>query len=488
MRGADPDSVRRRSAVSRSPAARRTRRGDVPRPRRRWTDRLALGGTLLALGVVVVVNWLTLDRTERLRTSILEQSEAVRAVSDSVAFTVARQAINLQGYLLTGDSTHLDDYGAARAEGNTLMRRLESASRDFGTITARNFGTVELLRAEWQQRHDEILGDPRPREAALAHVDEERARVVDLLAVISDLAGVAQLGGAERRAAIVRMYRFGAVVTALMALLAVLSVASAYTYRRRLYARSEEARSRAGQLERALNDRQEILAIVSHDLRNSLNVVVAALGLARESDLPEDVKAKQLRVAYRTSTGMSRLISDLLDVSTLESGELRVDRRPCDPAPILAHALEAWSPEAATHGVALEGRREEPLADIHADPERILQVLGNLLANAIKFTPESGTVSVVVSPVDGGVRFQVEDSGPGIPAEHLPRIFDRFYQVRSSGRAGAGLGLAIARGIVEAHDSTLEVETWPGSGTRFWFDLPASAGGRDPADAHPARP
>ncbi len=455
----------------------------VRRPRRRWTDRLALGGTLLALAVVVIVNWVIVGRTERLRTSILEQSEAVRALSDSIAFTVARQAINLQAFLLTGDSTHLDDYRAARAEGDTRMRRLESTSRDFGTITARSFGTVELLRAEWQDRHDEILSAPQPREAALAQVDEERARVLDLLAVISDLAGVAQLRGAERRATIVRMYRFGAVVTALMALLALVSVASAYTYRQRLYARSEEARSRAGQLERALNDRQEILAIVSHDLRNSLNVVVAALGLVRETDLPEDVKTKQLRVAYRTSTGMSRLISDLLDVSTLESGELRVDRRACDPARILADALEAWGPEAATRGVSLEGRSEEPLADIHADAERILQVLGNLVANAIKFTPEGGAVSVAVSPVDGGVRFQVEDTGPGIPAEHLPRIFDRFYQVRSSGRAGAGLGLAIARGIVKAHDSTLEVETWPGSGTRFWFDLPAASGGRNPADA-----
>jgi len=438
---------------------------------------VALGGTLVALAVVVVVNWVIVDRTERLRTSILEQSEAVRAVSDSVAFTVARQAINLQAYLITGDSTHLDDYRSARAEGDTLLGRLETTARDFGTITSRTFGTVALLREEWQQRHDEILDEPRPREAALDQVDEERARVLDLLAVISDVAGVAQLRGAERRATIVRTYRVGALVTALMAVLALVSVAYAFVYRQRLYGRSEEARARAHQLERALREREEILAIVSHDLRNSLNVVVAAIALVRESGLPEDVKTRQLGVAYRTATGMSRLIADLLDVSTLDAAELRVERRACAPARMLADALEAWSPEATARNVTLEGRAEDPLPEVHADPGRIHQVLGNLIGNAIKFTPESGTVSVTVSPVDGAVRFQVEDPGPGIPSEHLPRIFDRFYQVRSSGRAGAGLGLAIARGIVEAHGSTLGVETWPGSGTRFWFDLPTAARG-----------
>ncbi len=444
-------------------------------------DRLAVAGALLAIVGLVAVNWIIVDRTERLRTSILTQSESVRARADSLSLTVIRQAINLQAYLLTGDSSHLEEYSRARAIGDAVVAELAVAAVEFGPVTARTFATAADLRASWQETHDELLREARPRQEALAQVDEERTRVLDLLTVISDLAGVAQLSGAERRATIVQIYRVGAIVTGLMALLALVSVASAYFYRQRLYARSEEARRRAGQLERALRERQEILAIVSHDLRNSLNVVSASLALVREVDLPEEAKARQLRVAERSAVGMSRLISDLLDVATLDSGGLRLDRRRAESGELAVEAVEDWAPEAARRGVSLELVTAEEAAPVLADPGRLLQVLGNLISNAIKFTPEGGGVTVRIGAVDGAVRFQVEDNGPGIPAEHLPRIFDRFYQVRSAGRAGAGLGLAIARGIVEAHGSSLEVETWPGRGTRFWFDLP-------PAPPPPAPP
>jgi signal transduction histidine kinase len=430
--------------------------------------------TLVGIAGVVAVNWSIVDRTERLRTDILSRSEAVRAVSDSVSLTVAREAINLQAFLLTGDSAHLQDYHLARSSGDTLMGRLATASGEFGSITERTFGTVEVLRDAWHDAHDELLGERRPREAALAQVDEERTRVLDLMAVIGDLNGVAQLRGAERRATIVRIYRFGAFATVLLALLAVVTVVYAYVYRQRLYVRSELARSRTRQLERALKGREEILAIVSHDLRNSLNVVVASIALARETALPEEVKTRQLGVAARTAGGMTRLIADLLDAESLDAGSLRVHPRPASPGRILAEALDAWSQEAKARGVTLRRAAGDDVADVLADPGRILQVVGNLIGNAIKFTPESGTVTVSLSPTESGVRFEVEDTGPGIPAEHLPKIFDRFYQVRSSGRAGAGLGLAIARGILEAHGCTLEVLTWPGRGTRFWFELPAA--------------
>ena len=445
---------------------------------------MVLVSTLVAIAGVVAVNWTIVDRTERLRRDILSRSEAVRAVSDSVSLAVAREAINLQAFLLTGDSAHLEDYRLARAAGDTLMQRLAAAARAFGSVTERTFGTVDQMRADWHDGHDEVLAERRPRDAGLAQADEERARVLDLMAVTADLNGVAQLRGAERRATIVRIYRFGALATVLLALLAVVSVVYAYVYRQRLYVRSELARSRSRQLERALKGREEILAIVSHDLRNSLSVVVAAIALARESGMPEEVKSRQLAVAARTAGGMTRLIGDLLDAESLDAGSLSVDPRPVAPARILSDAIDAWSHEAKLRGVSLRRVASDAAPSVLADPERIHQVLGNLIGNAIKFTPESGTITVSVTEHAGAVRFEVEDTGPGIPAEHLPRIFDRFYQVRSSGRAGAGLGLAIARGILEAHGSTLEVVTWPGRGTRFWFELEAATGSRvAPSDA-----
>jgi signal transduction histidine kinase len=158
------------------------------------------------------------------------------------------------------------------------------------------------------------------------------------------------------------------------------------------------------------------------------------------------------------------------------------------PAPLpvedVLDAVEGmYAPIASEAGVALEVRveLEAPPPPIHADADRVLQAIGNLVGNAIKFTQEGGRVAVVAAVVrapearDGErVRFEIRDTGPGIAPDQLPHIFDRFWQVRRTIRAGAGLGLAIAKGIVEAHGGSLEVESEVGVGTRFRLDLPAA--------------
>jgi signal transduction histidine kinase len=135
--------------------------------------------------------------------------------------------------------------------------------------------------------------------------------------------------------------------------------------------------------------------------------------------------------------------------------------------------------DAERRGVTLAVQPPERPVHVRADGGRIAQVLGNLIGNALKFTPEGGLVTVDATPTSAGdrIRFTVADTGPGIPQEHLPHIFDRFYQVRATGRAGAGLGLAIARGLVEAHGSNLDVSSEPGQGTTFSFDLPVAEPG-----------
>lgn len=228
----------------------------------------------------------------------------------------------------------------------------------------------------------------------------------------------------------------------------------------------------------AVAARDEMLGVVSHDLRNPLNVIGAAAGLILDIPLPEEKKQEQLRTIKKSADRMNRLIQDLLDVTGIEAGRFSVERTPEDPEELLEEAYEMMVPLFSDGDVSLD--REPlpcPLPGVYADRERILQVFSNLLGNALKFTPEGGRVSLGAAPADDGlVRFFVEDTGHGIPEEDLPHLFDRFWSGHRSGdaREGTGLGLPIARGIVEVHGGAISVESEPGVGTRISFTIPTT--------------
>jgi signal transduction histidine kinase len=236
--------------------------------------------------------------------------------------------------------------------------------------------------------------------------------------------------------------------------------------------REREARRTAEIVSRA---REEVLGVVAHDLRNPLNLVGATAQLLMEPDLSAERRAAAYDVGRRAVRRMNRLIGDLLDVVRLEAGRLSLDLRPCDIERVLADAAEAFQARAAEQRTHLELVPAPPGIVIQADAERLLQLLDNLIGNALKFTPAGGRVTISAQVGDGRVRVAVADSGPGIPEEHLARLFDRFWQARGTDRRGLGLGLAIARGIAEAHGGRLEVESTVGSGSTFWFTLPLSA-------------
>jgi signal transduction histidine kinase len=169
------------------------------------------------------------------------------------------------------------------------------------------------------------------------------------------------------------------------------------------------------------------------------------------------------------------LIQDLLDVTRIEAGRLTVAPRDVAPKPLLEAALYAMRTLADSSGVALEAHYEEPLPRVHADPERVTQLLSNLVGNALKFTAAGGRVSVRVQAHGDGVVVAVADTGEGIAADQLPYVFERFFQGtgdRGVARHGAGLGLPIARGIVEAHGGTIAIESATGRGTTVRFTLP----------------
>jgi signal transduction histidine kinase len=222
----------------------------------------------------------------------------------------------------------------------------------------------------------------------------------------------------------------------------------------------------------ALRSRDEVLAVVSHDLRGPLSVIeMGASSLLRGGCEREDVVLRVKRAGQR----MSVLIRDLLDVSAMEAGGLRME--PVDQAvgPLVSEALELVRPLAEEKHIALTADVAVPTTHLMCDRGRIVQVFSNLLGNAVKFTKDGGAITVQVVDGPEEVKFAVTDTGCGISEEQLPHVFDRYWQVGRSSSSGVGLGLAIAKGIVEAHHGTIHAESTCGKGSTFAFDLPRTA-------------
>ncbi|HEV7388141.1 MAG TPA: PAS domain S-box protein [Gemmatimonadaceae bacterium] len=229
------------------------------------------------------------------------------------------------------------------------------------------------------------------------------------------------------------------------------------------------------QAQEATRARDDVLAVVAHDLRNPLNTVSMAVSLMLESTPPERVQERrQAEIVRRAADRMNRMIQDLLDVKRMESGRLSVDLKPEVPESLINDTIDMLRPLAAGSTIRLETSLDEDLPAVLADASRIQQVLSNLVGNAVKFTPRAGRITVCAERLAEEVRFGVIDTGPGIPAEQLPHIFGRFWQARSSDQRGIGLGLAIAKGIVEAHNGRIWVESHVGLGSTFYFTLPNS--------------
>jgi len=237
-----------------------------------------------------------------------------------------------------------------------------------------------------------------------------------------------------------------------------------------------DLRGAEASLRRSLQARDEVSAIVSHDLRNPLNAVALAAELLCQSDDAED-RRRHVGKIHSAVERMARLIRDLVDITRVESGTLAVDLAPLPAADLLAQAHGELSDVAAAAGVELVWLPPAP-PDLRlaADRHRALQVLSNLLANAVRHSAEGGRVELGAERRDGEAVLWVKDEGSGLSAEELEHVFDRFWRGRRRRGDGAGLGLAIARGIVEAHGGHIEAESCEGCGATFRFTLPLAAG------------
>lgn len=241
-------------------------------------------------------------------------------------------------------------------------------------------------------------------------------------------------------------------------------------HRARSYDAELDKRRRAELLAQA---REDVLGVVAHDLRNPLNLIQMTVELMIEEELPVERRKEMLAIALRAAKQMNRLIEDLLDHVRLQAGRLSLDLEEVGVDVIIKDAEETYRPLADRRHVRLETAAQYGVA-VRADRIRVSQIVGNLIGNAIKFTPEQGSVKLRATPDDKQVVFQVVDDGPGIPLDNMSHLFDNFWQARKSDRRGVGLGLAIAKELVEAHGGKIWAESNADHGSTFSFSLPAA--------------
>ena len=242
--------------------------------------------------------------------------------------------------------------------------------------------------------------------------------------------------------------------------------------RQRLLAAEREARQKA---EHATQARDRLLAVVSHDLRNPLSsLFTAAALLVRSPSMSDDPHLRRHLDTIINSAGqMKRLVSDLIDLVSIEAGRLSFELKRQSVAQLVSQVAQSYAPMAEAKSIRLEATADDFLPEIQCDRGRILQVLSNLLGNAVKFTPEGGAISLRAFRGGSVVLLAVTDTGPGISEEEQRHVFDSYWQAKPGAGRGLGLGLSIAKALVESHGGRIWVESQPEHGSTFFVSLPA---------------
>ena len=280
----------------------------------------------------------------------------------------------------------------------------------------------------------------------------------------------------------------GKLVSVLSLVLDVTARQSAEEERAASLLRERDARRHAEEADRL---KDEFLATLSHELRTPLTSILGWASMIRNGEVEGNNASRAIETIERNARSQARLIDDLLDVSRIITGNLRLDLHPLNLAPIVEGALDALRPTADVKGIKLQTHFVPEECLVKGDPNRLRQVIWNLLSNAIKFTQRGGRVSIDLTCVESTARLTVSDTGDGISAEFLPYVFDRFRQAEGSisrKQGGLGLGLAVARHLVELHGGTITAESEGlGNGAVFTVDLPLAQERRDPARAEERR-
>ena len=379
-----------------------------------------------------------------------------------------------RGYLISGDPALLARLRAAESTFDQGVRNLRGetlSAREDELVTA-----AEQSARDFRRKQDNLLADRdhfdartlvRRFEGELLPLRHPLQKSLDLLADAkeADLKQIYRQAEADRSRVALRLY-------ALLGVLTLTGFAITWFLAKRLADSYRAERDALDAAERAVGARDELLGIVAHDLRNPLGAIAMKAALLRKVADSEKVR-QQAESIENITMRTEYLIKSMLDVATIEAGRFTVHPGTCDVEGLLHETMQMFGPLAAAKKIRLEQRAAQPDLTIPGDRERILEVLSNLVGNALKFTPAGGEITTSIERESASrVRFTVSDTGPGIAKEHLPHLFDRFWKHERHGERGTGLGLFIAKGIVEAHGGTVWAENDPGGGARFQFTLP----------------
>ena len=227
--------------------------------------------------------------------------------------------------------------------------------------------------------------------------------------------------------------------------------------------------------------KNDLVSTVAHEFRTPLTSLHMAIHLCMEQAAGPltDKQADLLHAAREDCERLQGIVNDLLDLARLQAGKMELHRAPTSVDAVVQAALGTYQIQARQKGIALESEVTPSLPEVLVDAERLQLVFGNLLGNALRYTPSGGEVTIRAIPADGGVRFEVSDTGPGIAPEHQERVFERFFRVPGTVAEGAGLGLFITKEIVQAHGGEIGVTSQLGEGSTFWFCLPSAARPRE---------
>lgn len=450
---------------------------------------------LLAVGMIFAIQRLAALTEQQIKR--VRDDEAQITLIERLRWTSEVIVSNGRGYLISGDPARLAEFRRSKAAFDANMRalrrqRLSARDRALGVQadrSARGFMRVqeELLSAR------EVLSRPASERA-----EELMLRFdAELLPLRKELERALQALVEHRQHLLQERYASAhrerieahARLSGLVMLLLLASIWVAWRVSVRLGRLQRRELESLDSAIKGLAARDEIMAIVAHDLRNPLNAIhLKASAMAEPTPLsadPERMRQQALSIK-QIVVRMARLIDDMLHAATIESGKLSISPERCDVDALVAETFEVLGPLARAKHIAFESGPTEHGLVLRADRERILQVLSNLIGNAIKFTPAGGLVTLAVERDAATARFSIADTGPGIASDQVARIFERFWKSGTGNAKGRGLGLFIAKSVVEAHGGRLWVETDIGRGTTFRFAIPLDRPAGDVAAADPS--